>query len=851
MVLVVSGQRVRAGRSSRTWRLVVLAAVLVYVPLVVMAVWSVHLTETAIRGQAEARVAGTAAASAAAVDHELKGLADVVESYSTRLTLVTAMGTGDPDQIDRQMVAFQLSALNRAGPRDGIAFLATAEGALVDIVPATPEIVGGDFSYRDWFKGVSVTGATYVSRVYKTKATGGGLVVAVAAPIRSADGANVVGLLVAGYRVDSLQAFVDRFASAQGVDLLVTDQAGTLVAAPGRAQTNIVDLHRDPDVAASLAGRSGAGTREIDGESSISAFVPVPRIGWTVTARVHSSDALALAADARRAVAVISGLLALLLAIGLVLVARQLRRQDEARQAVHDARLEADRANEAKSHFVSRMSHELRTPLNAILGFAQLAEMDAEEPTKDNLRQIVKGGRHLLALINELLDMAAIEGGRLAISLEPVDVAEITEEVLELLRPLADQGHVRLVNAVPAAGPCVRADRQRLKQVLLNLVANGIKYHHLDGTVVVSCESHAEHVRISVTDDGPGILAEQQSKIFEPFERLSEEMSGVEGTGLGLALSSRLVQMMHGSIGVDVGAPAGGSTFWIELATADLPRATKHPANSDPEAPLSEQPQLRLLCIEDNPVNVLLLERIFARRGGTVLQAAATGAQGVELAQRDVPDVILLDLHLPDFSGHEVLRRLQAEPSTRDIPVVMVTADATPRQVARLKQQGAAAYVTKPFDVQHLLATVDRLAPGPQAVSTQAGGAPSYDLGILLETLGEALGGAGLAALLDVFNEECKGHIDRLQVLRTTQPLNEVEVRRIAHTLRGSANLFGAAHIAELLMRLESPSTEGDIGPLLDEVIVGLRQLERATTTARTRLGPLGSDAPGEQVSQT
>jgi signal transduction histidine kinase/CheY-like chemotaxis protein len=385
------------------------------------------------------------------------------------------------------------------------------------------------------------------------------------------------------------------------------------------------------------------------------------------------------------------------------------RKQAEAE--LRHAKEVAEEANRAKSDFFSRMSHELRTPLHVILGFGQLLGMDnltAEQ--RESVEQIVKGGRHLLSLINEVLDIARIEaGGSSAISPEELDLSEVVGEILGMIQPLADHAHVRLLPPPPGMlDRVVRADLQRLKQVLLNLLSNAIKYNRQEGTVAVSWQDvGASMVRIKVTDTGFGIAPEKMHRLFIPFERLGAEQQGVEGTGLGLTLSKGLVEAMHGKMGVE-STLGQGSTFWIELPQADK---TREPAGEPPATfPAAEEAPgkpVTVLYIEDNPANFRLVERILRHRPGVRLLSALQGHLGLDLARMHHPDVIFLDIHLPDLRGDEVLRYLQDDARTRDIPVIVLSADATPHQAERILAAGAKRYLAKPFHVNEFFEILD------------------------------------------------------------------------------------------------------------------------------------------------
>ena len=388
-------------------------------------------------------------------------------------------------------------------------------------------------------------------------------------------------------------------------------------------------------------------------------------------------------------------------------------------KALREAKEEADRANHAKSDFLSRMSHELRTPLNSILGFGQLLDRQAPTETqRPRIRYILSAGRHLLNLINEVLDISRIEAGTLQLSVEPVCLEEAIGEALDLMRPMAAERTIVLAsNCSLDAATYVLADRQRLKQVLLNLLSNAVKYTAVKGCVTVSfADSGKDLTRISVRDTGAGIPVGKLARLFTPFDRLGAEQSSVEGTGLGLALCQRLVHAMNGSIGVN-STLGHGSTFWLDLPHAISPlqtlAVTRSPAAS--EQPLAEESR-RILYIEDNFSNVTLVDQMLAERPALELMTAMQGRVGLELARQHSPDLILLDLHLPDMPGWQVLAQLKADQLTREIPVVVISADATSPQIKRLLSAGARAYLTKPIDITEFFRVIDEaLAPAEAA----------------------------------------------------------------------------------------------------------------------------------------
>lgn len=391
------------------------------------------------------------------------------------------------------------------------------------------------------------------------------------------------------------------------------------------------------------------------------------------------------------------------------------RRAEAERAQMLDATMRAEAANRAKSEFLARMSHELRTPLNAIMGFSQLMQLEGLEPRQqERVGMVLRAARHLLDLINEVLDLARVETGRLSVSTEPVALLRAVSAAVDLITPLASERDISVsIDATQLADDQhVNADSNRLNQVLLNLLSNAIKYNRPGGRVDVSFPGGAHgRVRIRISDTGIGVDSDQLSRLFEPFERLGAERSEIEGTGLGLALSKALAQAMSGTLEIEASS-AAGSSFLLELAATDAPgdRAESTLANVDRAGPPADRGARHalVLYIEDNLSNLRLVQQILNRYFSVELISAMQGTLGLDLARKHQPDLIILDLHLPDRSGLEVLRQLKGEASTREIPVLVLSADASKGRSEQVLQLGALGYLTKPLDVDTFVNTITR-----------------------------------------------------------------------------------------------------------------------------------------------
>ncbi len=399
--------------------------------------------------------------------------------------------------------------------------------------------------------------------------------------------------------------------------------------------------------------------------------------------------------------------------IGYLLIGTDNSVRKRVESELNEAMAAAEKANHAKTDFISSMSHELRTPLNAILGFAQLVESGTPAPTpsqKRNIDQILKAGWYLLELINEILDLALIESGKLTLSREPVSLADVMLECRAMIEPQAQKRGIAMTFPQFAAAHFVTADRTRVKQVLINLLFNAIKYNKPGGAVSVEFELRPpDGIRIRVRDTGEGLAPEQLAHLFQPFNRLGKESGTEEGTGIGLVVTKRLVELMGGTIGAE-SVVGEGSVFWVELGLTNAPQFAVREADSaaEPPPPASDgTPQRTLLYVEDNPANLELVEQLIARRPDLRFLSAADGSLGIEFARAYQPSVILMDINLPGISGIEAMAMLRADRATAHIPIIALSANAVPRDIERALAAGFFSYITKPIKVAEFMDALD------------------------------------------------------------------------------------------------------------------------------------------------
>jgi PAS domain S-box-containing protein len=512
------------------------------------------------------------------------------------------------------------------------------------------------------------------------------------------------------------QQFYTRFLTESSVDALLTTDPRGIITDVNQQMEALIGYSRDELIGAPFKNyftdpdRAEAGIKQVLSGSSVTSY--------ELTARARDGKETVVSCNATTFHDRDSKLQGVFATARDVTELKRLERAlQETNVELERAKAAADKASLAKSDFLTGMSHDLRAPLNTILGFAQLIDSDNPPPTlaqTASVEQILRSGWYLLELINEIVDLSQIESGKLVLSMEPTSLTEVLRECQAMIVPQGRKRGIKMTFPPSGIPYFINADRTRLKQVLISLLSNAIKYNRLNGTVVVDCAmstsvSTPERIRVSIADTGAGLSPDMLPQLFQPFNRLGRERSAEEGTGIGLAMSKRLVELMGGVIGVE-STVGSGSLFWFELNSSAEPRLKIDGAHSAiVEVPVRHGAPVRstLLYVEDNPANLKLIEQIIARSPDIGLLTARDGLEGVKLARAKQPDVILMDINLPGISGIEALKILRKDPATAHIPVVALSANAMLGDIETALQAGFFRYLTKPIKVREFMETLE------------------------------------------------------------------------------------------------------------------------------------------------
>ncbi len=670
----------------RPSRIIAAFAFLALAPLLLFAYFGVDIASRTVTSTVQARLSGMSGIGAAYVQRQVLGLADLVGAYARGPTLTAGAADGLPANYRSEDIVPILTDLQQAASGIEFASFIDPAGGQRFIAPANPSLIGGDYRYRDWYQGAMRTDYTYVSEAYATAIPDHPLVVGIASPIISPKG-QVLAILLVGYRLDAIQSLVSSLAQSQGLDLTVTDQRGTIIAAPSAPPTSLVSTKDVPGVAAALAGHSSLRQVDVNGVSSMSAYSPIADLGWTISATIPLSVALAGVYQLQAFVFTLTAILAVISIAGLVLLGLLLRQQRLNEKALAasegmamEARIHADgilALNHAKDELMATVSHELRTPLASLVGFTELlvTRRYPEAQQKAYLTTMLEEGRRLTSLINDFLDLQRMESGKKPVAVAPLDLKALIERAVVAAGPSES---TPITFDVPEDLPLVRGGNDGVIQVIANLLSNARKYSPAGGSIRITATAVDDWVRVSVQDSGLGVPRNALHRLFETFYRVDNtDRREIAGTGLGLAISKRIIQSFGGTIGIESEGLGMGS-----CVTFTLPVAREVAKAGD------------VLLVEDDAGFAHLLEAELATQGLSAVWAA-DAETAEKLMEQMSARAVVLDLLLPGKQGPEFLEWLRKGRGT-GLPVVVVTVKTlSPSEIDAFHTAGVQAVLAK------------------------------------------------------------------------------------------------------------------------------------------------------------
>jgi signal transduction histidine kinase/CheY-like chemotaxis protein len=680
------GSRLVLAGTQRPSRIILGFAFLALAPLLVFAYFGVDIASRTVTSAVQDRLSGMSSIGAAYVERQVLGLADLVGADARGPTLTAGAADGNYANYRSKDIIPVLVDLQKAVPGIQFASLIDPAGGQRFIIPDNPALIGGDYRYRDWYQGVMRTDYTYVSEAYATVLPGQPLVIGIASPVLNPKG-EVLAILLAGYRLDAIQSLVSNLASSQGLDLTVTDQRGTILAAPGTPPTSLVSAKSLPGVAGALEGRGSLQQVTKGGISYMSAYSPITALGWTISAAIPLSVALAGVRELQEFIFTLTAILATISIAGLVFLGLLLRQRRLSEHALAvseatalEARIRADgilALNHAKDELMSTVSHELRTPLASLVGFTELLVTRdyPEAQQKAYLTTMLEEGRRLTSLINDFLDLQRMESGKKPIAATPLDLRILIERAVAAAGPTES---TPITTDLPADLPLVRAEGNSVIQVIANLLSNARKYSPAGGAIHVKAMAVDDWVKVSIQDSGLGIPRNVIHRLFETFYRVDNtDRREIAGTGLGLAISKRIIQSLGGTIAIESEGLGTGScvTFTLPVARA--------------EAKVGD-----VLLVEDDAGFAHLLEAELATQGLSAVWAA-DAETAEKLMEQMAARAVVLDLVLPGKQGPEFLEWLRKGRGT-GVPIVVVTVKTlSPAEIDAFQVAGVKAVLAK------------------------------------------------------------------------------------------------------------------------------------------------------------